>query len=96
MELETFKEICEGVILVDKLSEQSKLRQMVEGVIATEYFSSPATSEAAPSLRWVISMTIEESMEMNGVLLFLYSLVDYMKVNMQAVPSSLPEADKVS
>ena len=35
MELKTFKEICEGVILVDKLSEQSKLRQMVEGVIVS-------------------------------------------------------------
>lgn len=33
MEYKTFKENCEGVILVDKLSEQSKLRQMVEGVL---------------------------------------------------------------
>jgi len=53
--------------------------EMVDG-----YLNSSGTR---PDWLLFISFTIKESMEMTGVILFLYSLTDYIKMNMQAVPA---------
>jgi hypothetical protein len=64
---------------------------LVGGAVGVEMFDGYVNSTGT-SPPWLLftSFTVKESMEMVGVLLFLYSLTDYIKVNMPDVPSGPP------
>jgi hypothetical protein len=57
--------------------------------IVDGYLNASANS---PPWLLFISFTVKESMEAVGVLVFLYSLLDYIKANMLGGPPGLPEA----